>query len=124
MRIGQLAKKLGMRTSAIRYYEDLGLLRPPRRVSGRRVYEADSLNALRLIQAAQVAGFKLEEIRQLIKLLENQAQAERLWPQMVEAKIAELEQSISQLQQARDSLKGALDCVCAGRADKCLLVLD
>jgi MerR family redox-sensitive transcriptional activator SoxR len=61
--IGQVAAQADVRTSAIRYYEDVGVLPTPERVGGRRRYTVDVLRRLAIIDVAQRAGFTLDEIR-------------------------------------------------------------
>src|SRR6476620_733823 len=63
--IGELAKRAGVATSAIRYYESIGLMPEPYRVSGQRRYGDDALDRLEFISAAQQAGFTLREIAEL-----------------------------------------------------------
>ncbi len=122
MRIGELARRTGLRASAIRYYEDVGLLSPPRRVSGRRVYEEGAYHRLLLIQAAQRAGFSLAEIRELVELTADQARAAAGWPVLAQGKLDELDASIAKLQHTRAALARALDCTCAGDPASCALV--
>ena len=65
MTIGEIARQCGLRASAIRYYEETGLLPHPARASGRRVYGADAVSRIAFIQFAQEAGFTLAEIKVL-----------------------------------------------------------
>jgi DNA-binding transcriptional MerR regulator len=64
--IGDVARKAGVRASRIRYYESIGLLPRPERISGRRRYDDDVLRRLTIITAAQRIGFTLDEIGQLL----------------------------------------------------------
>ena len=67
MKIGELAKLTGLATSRIRFYEKIGLLQlVERRANGYRSYPQEAVMVLRLITAAQEAGFSLEELRKLI----------------------------------------------------------
>lgn len=61
--IGETARRAGVRPSALRYYESVGLLDAPRRISGRRRYDSQVLNRLSVIRLAQDAGFTIAEIR-------------------------------------------------------------
>jgi len=66
--IGQLAKRVGLRTSALRYYEQQGLLSPSgRTTAGYRLYAPEAEHTLRFIQRAQRLGFSLTDIRALLK---------------------------------------------------------
>ena len=64
--IGEVARRAGVATSSIRYYERIGLLPPPERIHGQRRYDTEVLGKLAFIGVAQSAGFKLAEIRELI----------------------------------------------------------
>src|SRR5919107_1797336 len=66
LRIGQVAERAGVRVSLIRYYEDVGLLPEPARVSGQRRYDRSVLRRLAVIDVAQRAGLSLEEIKELL----------------------------------------------------------
>ena len=75
--IGQLAKRAGVRTSALRYYEEQGLLRPAaRQANGYRLYDANAEDTLRFIQRAQRLGFALADIRALLQDTADQALTE------------------------------------------------
>jgi MerR family transcriptional regulator, redox-sensitive transcriptional activator SoxR len=64
--IGEVARRAGVATSSIRYYERIGLLAKPERAGGQRRYDAEVLGKLGFIGVAQSAGFKLREIKDLI----------------------------------------------------------
>jgi DNA-binding transcriptional MerR regulator len=63
--IGEVARRTGVRTSALRYYEEAGILPTPARVSGRRCYDADAIRRVDVLRFAQQAGFPLREIKTL-----------------------------------------------------------
>jgi MerR family transcriptional regulator, redox-sensitive transcriptional activator SoxR len=122
MTIGDLARRVDLRTSAIRYYESLGLLPRAARISGRREYGDQALNTLKFIRAAQQAGFTLAETRALLAVLADGPQASRRWRTMASAKLDQLDATIAGLKAARKTLANAIDCRCAGKADACKLV--
>lgn len=66
MKIGELARRSGLTTSCIRFYEASGLIAAQRQANGYRVYPEQTLQALSIITCAQQAGFSLEEIRRLL----------------------------------------------------------
>ena len=66
MQIGEVAEKVGMAPSAIRYYEEIGLLGPVRREGGRRVFDGTIVQRLALIRLLVESGFSLEEARLLV----------------------------------------------------------
>jgi MerR family redox-sensitive transcriptional activator SoxR len=63
--ISEVAKQMGIRPSAIRYYEQIGILPATQRVSGQRRYDVTALHRLVVIQRARQTGFTLTEIKQL-----------------------------------------------------------
>ena len=79
-----------LRPSAIRYYEKLGLLPRPDRVSGRRRYDTVALYRLAVIQQAREAGFRLQEIRTLFFGFRPAIPAEARWRKLADRKLAEL----------------------------------
>ena len=107
--IGEVAKRAGVRPSAIRYYESIGLLPEPDRVAGRRRYGPDTERTLAVIGTAQRAGLSLDEIREL--LAAPDAVSERL--QAIAArKLPEVDALIERAQLVRDWLEAAADCRC------------
>lgn len=117
--IGEVAERSGIATSAIRYYEELGLVRPTSRKSGRRLFAESAANRLRAITAAREAGFSLEEIR---RLLDSQAEGTMEWRDLVEAKVAEVMSRIDRLQAIASTLRESLACGC-GAWDECTILL-
>jgi MerR family redox-sensitive transcriptional activator SoxR len=110
--IGELAQKAGVATSAIRYYESIGLLPEPYRVSGQRRYGDETLKRLEFIAAAQRAGFTLREISELSDGFDVSALAKRKLPEIQ-----------AELRLARDRkrwLDAAATCDCAS-PDECTL---
>ncbi len=63
--IGEVARRAGVRTSALRYYEEVGVLPPPERKSGQRRYDETVLARLAVVRLAQELGFTVAEIRAL-----------------------------------------------------------
>ena len=67
MKISEIAEQTGQSTSAIRYYESLGLINPSRSDSGYRMYSIAEVERLTLIQAGQQLGFTLEELSLMLR---------------------------------------------------------
>ena len=109
LKIGEVSKRSGVGIEALRFYEKGGLLdRPRRTMSGYRVYDASVLDRLAFIRKAQVLGFTLEEIRELIahkRRGENPCGEVR---QIVKGRLKELDERIAQMTQYRDELAAAL----------------
>lgn len=115
--IGDLARQAGVRPSALRYYESVGLLAPPMRVSGRRVYEAGALDVLRLIQLAKGAGFSVAEIRKLLNGFDRTTPASARWQTMAGRKLEDVNALIERAERMRDLLEKLLTCRCVQLAE-------
>ena len=106
--IGEVARQAGLRPSALRYYERLGLLPEPRRDSGRRRYDDSILLRLRVIAFARECGFTLREIRQLFAGRPYSATLRAL----ADRKLEELARAIERLHAMRGLLRLGLRCDC------------
>ena len=104
--IGDLAQQAGVATSALRYYEELGLLRPAERRAGRRYYDEGALDVVGGILLLQDVGFTLAEIGRLWSdRTDRAAQGELLL-----RKLDELQRKAEEIAVAREALRHALDC--------------
>src|SRR6185369_720930 len=110
--IGELAIRAGVATSAIRYYEEIGLLPRPSRVSGRRVFDERAIDRLLIITFAKEAGFSLREIRQLFSGFAKATPAGARWHKLATAKLADLEALSARLETMKQLLRKALQCGC------------
>jgi MerR family redox-sensitive transcriptional activator SoxR len=89
--IGALARLAGIRPSAIRYYERLGLLPAPLRRSGRRDYDPDAVAQLAVVQFALSAGFTLRDARQLVRGFSRSTSVSSRWRELAATKTKELD---------------------------------
>jgi DNA-binding transcriptional MerR regulator len=105
--IGELARRTGVATSALRYYERLGLLSPAARAGQRRRYTASSAERVALIRLYQDAGFTLAEIGPLLAATSRRGRA---WGRLAERKITELDTRIADAQRAKKLIEHALNC--------------
>lgn len=110
--IGTVARQTGLRPSAIRYYESAGLVRPPRRAGGRRVYDLAVFESLALIRLAQDAGFTIAETKRLLTGFERATPASARWRSMAQRKLDDLQQRIEQANQMKALLERLLRCQC------------
>ena len=110
--ITAVARRAGLRTSAIRYYESVGLLPAPTRVGGRRRYDADVLPRLTLIAAAQQMGFTIAEIGTLMHGFDAGTPAYARWQALATKKLIEVEALIARAEGMRHLLGEALGCGC------------
>lgn len=107
--IGEVAERAGLRPSALRYYEDAGLLSPSGRVGGRRHYEASALDRLRVISCARSAGFTIAEIRELLR---GEDGTQGAWRSLAERKLVEVNALIESAEATRRLLEESLQCTC------------
>jgi DNA-binding transcriptional MerR regulator len=110
LKIGEVSRLSGIGIEALRFYEKSGLLdRPGRTYSGYRLYDESVLERLAFVKKAQVLGFSLDEIKQLIQHKrkgENPCAEVR---EIVKIRLDELNERIAQMIQYRDELSAALD---------------
>jgi MerR family transcriptional regulator, redox-sensitive transcriptional activator SoxR len=118
MRIGEIARQAGVRVSLIRYYEEIGLLPEPERVSGQRRYDDSVLRRLAVIDVAQRAGLSLDEIRELVRH-GTDPMSEQL-RQLAERRLPEIDALIERAQRVRAWLQAATSCGCQS-IDDCVL---
>jgi len=112
LNIGQLARSLGINTSAIRYYESIGLLPKPLRQSGWRKYEPSVLERLKVIHTARKIGFSLKDIRILIDGFPKDAEPSLRWQVVAKRKLPELEAIIERTTALKFLIEAGLDCDC------------
>ncbi len=111
--ISEVAKRAGIRASAIRYYESIRLLPPPDRSAGRRRYNSDVLRRISFIQAAQAAGLTIAEIQTLINELDGDMPLSERWQMLAHQKLAEVEALMRKVQGMKMVLVNGLNCGCS-----------
>jgi MerR family redox-sensitive transcriptional activator SoxR len=108
--IGEVAERAGVATSRIRYYESIGVLPEPQRVSGRRRYSPEVLRSLATIDVAQQVGFTLDEIRQLLHA--DGEPAHLVVRRLAESKLPEIDELIRRATAIRRWLEMTSACEC------------
>src|ERR1700689_5253695 len=103
--ISEVARQVGLRPSAIRYYEQIGLLPPAQRMGKQRRYDTTALYRLAIIQRARQLGFTLDEIRQLFFGFGNVTRASERWRKLSKQKLVELGNLMDGIKAARRLLK-------------------
>jgi MerR family transcriptional regulator, redox-sensitive transcriptional activator SoxR len=111
--IGEVARRAGVATSSIRYYERIGLLPAPERTHGQRRYDVDVLGKLGFIGVAQSAGFKLREIKALIEGVDSTGGLGEQMRVLSASKLAEVERLLEQTMAMKGWLEVARECGCA-----------
>ncbi|HMF05223.1 MAG TPA: MerR family transcriptional regulator [Acidimicrobiia bacterium] len=105
--IGELARRTGAAPSALRYYEEIGLLAPSARVSGQRRYGPEAESVVGTILFLADVGFTLGEIKQL---MEARSVTPQSWRELARRKLAELDARIAEARAARVAVEHAIAC--------------
>jgi len=105
LKIGTVARRSGVRCSAIRYYEAHGLLRSQRLPNGYRVYNDEAIAALRFVRRAQAFGMTLDEIRQLLELSGRGQQPCMRVRELARHHLRQVELKLRELQSLRRELR-------------------
>ncbi len=117
--IGEVARRSGVASSALRFYEERGLIASVRARSGHRRYPRSVLRRIAFIVFAQRIGLTLEEIgAELIKLPADRSPTRQDWARLSGAWTKRVDQMIAQLQRLRDGLTQCIGCGCLS-IDKC-----
>jgi MerR family redox-sensitive transcriptional activator SoxR len=111
--IGELSERSGIATSAIRYYEDRGLIGSRRTPGNQRRYERPMLRRLAFIRTAQRVGLSLEEIEAALRTLpSNRTPTKADWTRLSRGWRPRLDARIAQLERLRDTLDSCIGCGC------------
>lgn len=119
--IGELARQAGIGVETVRFYERQGLLEEPeRRASGYRQYDGEAVDVLRFIRRAKELGFTLKEIKALLGLRLDTSATQADVRQQAQAKVADIEGRIADLERMRKALLGLIKkCHGDGAASGC-----
>lgn len=118
MNIGEAGRLTGLPAKTIRYYEEIGLIRPLRQGNGYRDYGDGELHRLAFLRRARSLGFSIEDCRKLLSLYDDRERASADVKELAEAHIREVEAKIEELKGLRQVLKSlAQACHGDGRPD-------
>ena len=121
MTIGALASRSGVRTSALRFYEEQGLIMSERTEGNQRRYPREALRRVAVIRAAQVVGLSLQQIQAALDALPNaRTPSSRDWGRLSASWQGQLDERIEELKRLRDKLSGCIGCGCLSM-QKCAL---
>ena len=117
--VSEVARQLGLRPSAIRYYERIGVLLPAQRISGQRRYDTTVLHRLAAIQRARQIGFTLNEIRRLFFGFRDDTPASKRWQELSRRKLVELESQLERIKTMQHLLRRMTQCCRCDTLDEC-----
>ena len=121
MPIGEVAQKVGLAASTLRYWESVGILPPPQRVSGQRRYDERVFQRVAIVRVAQEAGFNVAEIRTLLRGFAREVPPSARWRALASAKLEEIEALITRAQAMKRVLNEGLECECL-RLEDCAVL--
>ncbi len=123
MNIGDVATTSGLPAKTIRYYEEIGLVIPPRAANGYRAYRDRDAHMLRFIARARGLGFSIEDCRALLSLYEDSARASADVKRLARTHLAEIDAKIEELREMRSVLSHLVEA-CHGDARPDCPILD
>lgn len=112
MLIGELARRAGVVPSTLRYYEKVGLLPSPARVSRRRQYDRRMLGRIRIILLARDAGFSISETKAFLTVWTRDTTPSMRWREMATRKVTELNELLARVAEMKSILEGSFRCEC------------
>ena len=122
MNIGEAAARSGLPAKTIRYYEEIGLLRPRRGANGYRAFAEDDAERLAFLARARSLGFSIEECRTLLALQQDEGRASGDVRRVAVAHLAEVDRKLDELRALRSALAGLVErCRGDGRPDCAIL---
>lgn len=125
MNIGQASRASGVTTKMIRYYDEIGLVRPASRTdSNYREYDERQVNELRFIKRARSLGFSMDEISLLLSLWRDRARPSREVKAIADKHVADLDARIAEMQAMADTLRHLSHCCAGDERPDCPILAD
>ncbi len=124
MNIGEAGRLTGLPAKTIRYYEDIGLIRSPRRENGYRHYGEGELHRLAFLQRARSLGFSIDECRKLLSLYDDEERASADVKQLAADHIVAIEHKIAELESLRDTLATLVEACYGDQRPDCPILKD
>ena len=124
MNIGEVAERAGLPPKTIRYYEDIGLIRPLRSDNGYRAFQKNDLHKLAFLGRARGLGFSIEDCRALLALYEDSARESAQVKRIAEEHLHEIDAKIAQLESMRDTLAHLVEACHGDHRPDCPILKD
>ncbi len=113
MNIGDVSERTGLPAKTIRYYEEIGLVRPARTANGYRAFRETDLHKLAFLGRARALGFPIEDCRTLLQLYEDETRTSAEVKEIAQHHLGEIDRKIADLQEMRGTLSTLVEA-CAG----------
>jgi len=124
MNIGAASEMSGLPVKTIRYYEDIGLVRPARCENGYREFKETDLQRLKFLQRSRSLGFSIEECRELLSLYEDRNRASADVKALTRAKIQEVDRKIAELESLKRVLSDLVEACHGDGRPECPIIDD
>jgi len=124
MTIGEVASRSGLPAQTIRYYEDIGLIRPQRGENGYRSFRESDLHKLAFLGRARALGFSIEDCRTLLELYEDNARESAQVKQVAQQHLGQIEEKIAQLQAMHETLSHLVSACAGDNRPDCPILAD
>jgi Cu(I)-responsive transcriptional regulator len=124
MNIGEVADRSGLPPKTIRYYEDIGLIRPVRSANGYRAFRDTDLHKLAFLGRARALGFSIEDCRTLLALYEDDSRESAQVKAVAEEHLAKIDEKIALLQAMRGTLADLVEACHGDHRPDCPILQD
>jgi MerR family transcriptional regulator, copper efflux regulator len=124
MNIGDVANASGLPAKTIRYYEDIGLVKPLRGANGYRIFRESDVHKLAFLGRARVLGFAIEDCRSLLKLYADTDRASFEVKQIAEEQLERIDHKITELNEMRATLSHLVDSCAGDHRPNCPILAD
>ncbi|MCB1341699.1 MAG: Cu(I)-responsive transcriptional regulator [Pseudooceanicola sp.] len=124
MNIGEVAERTSLPTKTIRYYEDIGLVRPLRSDNGYRAFRESDLHKLAFLGRARALGFSIEDCRTLLALYEDETRESAQVRAVAQEHLSAIDAKIAQLQSMRSTLAHLVHCCAGDKRPDCPILED
>ncbi|GIT88654.1 MULTISPECIES: Cu(I)-responsive transcriptional regulator [unclassified Roseobacter] len=124
MNIGEVAERSGIPPKTIRYYEDIGLVRPQRSGNGYRTFRETDLHKLAFLGRARALGFSIEGCRNLLSLYEDETRESAQVKAIAEEHLSAIDDKIAQLQAMRETLSHLVEACHGDHRPDCPILKD
>lgn len=124
MNIGEVAERSGIPPKTIRYYEDIGLVRPQRSGNGYRAFRETDLHKLAFLGRARALGFSIEDCRNLLSLYEDETRESAQVKTIAEEHLSAIDDKIAQLQEMRETLSHLVKACHGDQRPDCPILTD